>query len=82
VLAALGITHFLLVDRRPGSEEGPMLRDLALGARAGRVFDPSAGTFRTTREALLPTEMDFPLTALWTVERPGPFLVLYSLAGE
>jgi hypothetical protein len=46
------------------------------------VFDPSAGAFRTTREALLPTEMDFPLTALWTVERPGPFLVLYSLAGE
>ena len=29
-------------------------------------------------EAFLPTEMDFPFTALWEVERPGPYLRLYD----
>lgn len=79
VLRSLGVTHLLLVDRRPGSPGGPRLQSLASGARAIHVFDPSAGRLRTTTEAFLPTEMDFPLTALWQVERPGPWMALYAL---
>lgn len=79
VLGALGVTHLLLVDRRPGSERTPWLRTLTAGASAIHVFDPSAGRFRTTNEAFLPTEMDFPLTALWRVERPGPWMTLFAL---
>jgi hypothetical protein len=30
-------------------------------------------------EAFLPTEMRFPLTALWEVDRPGPELRLLGL---
>jgi hypothetical protein len=31
------------------------------------------------REAFLPLEMEFPITALWIVERPGPWLELRAL---
>jgi len=79
VLRALGVTHLLLVERRPGSRAGSPLAALTAGASAVRVFDPSAGRMRTAREAFLPTEMDFPLTALWQVERPGPWMALYAL---
>jgi len=82
VLAALGITHLLLVDRRPGSGREHWLEPAKEGASAIHVFDPSTGRLRTTPEALLPTEMDFPLTALWRVERPGPWMALYVLAGK
>jgi len=81
VLRSLGVTHLLLVDRRPGSGAGTALDPLREGASAIHVFDPSAGRFRTTPEAFLPTEMDFPLTALWQVERPGPWMILYELPG-
>jgi hypothetical protein len=30
-------------------------------------------------ECVLPVEMDFPLVALWRIERPGPRLALYAL---
>jgi len=79
VFRSLGVTHFLLVDRRPGIRGEPQLRPLELDAGVIHVFDPSAGRFRMAREAFLPTEMDFPLTALWQVERPGPWMALYEL---
>ncbi|MFN0008851.1 MAG: ArnT family glycosyltransferase [Planctomycetota bacterium] len=82
VLRALGVTHLLLVDRRPGSRLEHRLEPVREGASAIHVFDPSSGRLRTTPEALLPTEMDFPLTALWRVERPGPWMALYELAGS
>jgi hypothetical protein len=40
----------------------------------------SSGTASSTAdEMLLPVEMDFPLTALWSVNRPGPALRLLAL---
>lgn len=77
-LQALGVTHFLLVDRRPGDERGPLTASIVAGASRELVVDPSSGA-RTTAEAFLPTEMDFPLTGLWSVQGPGPWMALYRL---
>lgn len=43
------------------------------------VVDPSAEAGDPCEEAFLPTEMDFPLTGLWQVTRPGPRLELHEL---
>jgi len=74
VLLALGVTHFLRVDRCPAEERG----DLALGGRVVLVIDPALG-IGPPREAYLPTEMRFALTGLWQVSRPGPWLALQDL---
>ena len=42
------------------------------------VIDPAHG-FGPPREAFLPTEMDFAITGLWSVSRPGPWMTLYDL---
>jgi len=79
VLRRLGVTHVLLVDRRPGDGAPSLLaRPLALGA-VSWVVDPARAEGVAPREAFLPTEMDFPLTGLWSVERPGPRLELVAL---
>jgi len=77
LLAALGVTHLLLVDRRPGAGPRNLLGSLVEGRDPIHVVDPARGG--GTREAFLPTEMDFPLTGLWSVSRPGPYLALYEL---
>lgn len=78
VLAELGVTHLLLVDRRPGDDEPSELGPLAAGRASPWSLSPrSDGT--PPREAFLPTEMDFPLTALWSVSRPGPWMRLVEL---
>ncbi len=87
----LGITHVLLVDRRPldeipppvvdpypGPEEAPNPRPLELGTAKAIGLYPTVGSERTA-ETLLPTDMDFPLTSIWQVERPGPWMVLHEL---
>ena len=51
---------------------------LRTGAQPLWVIDPASGP-GGTREAFLPTEMEFPLHALWSVSRPGPKLELYAL---
>ncbi len=79
VLRRIGVTHLLVVDRRPA--DGPaslFLRDPA-NLRTVWSVDPSASPGRAASEAFLPTEMDFPLTGLWTVIRPGPLLRLIEL---
>lgn len=78
VLAKLGVTHLLLVERRPGHEARP-LAPLVAGREPLSVVDPSAEVDDPCSEAFLPTEMDFPLMGLWQVTRPGPRLELYEL---
>ncbi|MFT5284762.1 MAG: hypothetical protein ACI8TQ_000919 [Planctomycetota bacterium] len=88
----LGITHVLLVDRRPLDGlppaviyGGPALdgstnpRPLVLGDQFVQVIDPSNDA-SPARETLLPTDMDFPLTAIWQVERPGPYMRICEVA--
>jgi hypothetical protein len=66
-------------------ESANLLRPIVAGAEPSVVIDPSIGTTHekagTTRtsEAFLPTEMDFALTALWSVDRPGPWMAIYPL---
>lgn len=80
-LAEMGVTHLMVTDRRPGDGHRPYLLDFAAhqtsepSAERDRVVDPSRGP-RRAREALLPTDMDFPLFGLWSVDRPGPLLEL------
>jgi hypothetical protein len=78
ILGSLGVTHFLLVERRPSDEGTSPFRSLARAGKPVWVIDPARG-FGPPKEAFLPTEMDFPATALWAVERPGPLLELRDL---
>jgi hypothetical protein len=77
ILRSLGVTHILIADRRPGRVEVRPLDTLVAQQRLLSVFTPCAGP-EVPSEAFLPTEMDFPFTALWEVERPGPYLRLYD----
>ena len=77
-LRAEGATHLLLVDRDPTTPSGCLLRPLVEGLEPLLVIDPAAEDDGFD-EARLPTDMDFPLTALWQVERPGPWMALYEL---
>jgi len=79
MLESLGFTHFALVSRRPADANFPFLAELALEWTPMWVLDPSRRGAGQSPEAFLPTEMDFPLTALWRVERPGPLITLYLL---
>jgi len=75
-LRRLGVTHLLLVNRlRPGSEEN-LLAPLVAGQDPQRVIGPASGA---EVEARLPMELEFPLTSLWRLERPGPWMGLYEL---
>jgi hypothetical protein len=85
VLSNLGVKDLLLVERRMHGDSANLLRPIVAGAEPSVVIDPSIGTTHekagTTRtsEAFLPTEMDFALTALWSVDRPGPWMAIYPL---
>jgi len=78
LLGSLHVGYLVLTERRPSGEARP-LAHLVEGAQPLAIFDPS-GRAHGCDEAFLPTEMDFPLTALWQVERPGPRLEIYRLA--
>ncbi len=75
---ALGITHLLLVDRGEHGADGSRLEELARGAKELWRVEP-ANDGSAPSEAFLPTEMRFPLTALWRVDRPGPRMQLVEL---
>ncbi len=79
VLATLGVTHVLLVDRRPGDGAPSLALDAAAIGDLVWSLGPTPVDRPPATEAFLPTEMDFPLTALWSVERPGPALKLVAL---
>jgi len=78
VLHALHATHLLRVVRRMGAGDPRLLDELLAGKVPIWVIDPANGP-AGTQEAFLPTEMDYPLSALWSVRRPGPRLELYAL---
>lgn len=76
----------LLVDAAPSralergaraGERAPKLDALAVGESLW-ILDPAGDG--PAAEARLPTELDFALTAIWGVTRPGPRLELRSLA--
>ena len=75
LLRGLGMTHLVLVWRRPGQQH--LLAPLVAGGPDPIVIDPGGADPAT--EAFLPTEMDFPLTALWSVSRPGPRIEIHPL---
>jgi hypothetical protein len=77
VLERLGVTHVLLVWRDPG--EPRPLEPLVADKRLAWVITPTRED-EVPSEAWLPTEMEFPATGLWQVERPGPLMRLYELA--
>lgn len=79
VLDSIGVSHLLLVDRRPGDSELPHLAELLGDTAPLWILDPSVDPGEPSDEALLPTDMDFPLTGLWDVRRPGPWMALYPL---
>lgn len=87
----LGITHVLLVDRRPldgippavldtepGLDDEPKPLPLTFREAEWPAINPT-GDSSFAAETLLPTDMDFPLTAIWQVERPGPYMELRAL---
>jgi hypothetical protein len=78
VFASLGATHYLRVDRRLENDDFDFMFGAMLPGRSVWIVSPSAGA-EAPREAFLPLEMEFPLTALWIVERPGPWLELRAL---
>ncbi|TAJ21979.1 MAG: hypothetical protein EPO68_03970 [Planctomycetota bacterium] len=77
-LARHGATHVLLVSKRPQHVRDNPLLPLVDGAAPIWTIDPAWRGLHP-EEATLPTEMEFPLTQLWQVERPGPALRLYAL---
>lgn len=79
VLRTLGVTHVLLVDRRPRARAPSLIVDEASRGDVVLRVDPADEREEGASEAFLPSEMDFPLTGLWTVERPGPLLEVVEL---
>lgn len=77
LLDALDLTHLLVVRRRLGEAHPNLLQRELEGLELAWSLDPGRGA--PPDEAFLPLEMDFPLTALWRVQRPGPRLDLYRL---
>lgn len=82
LFASIGARRVLEVRREAdlpgGRDEGHLYAHLWSDARELARVDPSrAGS--APREMRLPTEMEFPLVALWQVERPGPLLRLVEL---
>jgi len=73
----LGVTHFLLVNRLAEGTEGSLLAGFVEGRVPQRVLRPYAES--AGGEARLPVELGFPLTSIWRLERPGPWMALYEL---
>jgi len=78
VLQNVGAHDLLLVERRMHGDASNVLEPLVAGTQPDVVISPASDGSRPS-EAFLPTEMDFPLTALWCVSRPGPWMALYRL---
>ena len=80
--------NFSTPDKPPAAGDRESLREdlrkqiAPVVERTEWTVDPRAAADRPASEAFLPTEMDFPLTGLWTVSRPGPVLELVELPAK
>jgi hypothetical protein len=76
------IRYYVQVDRLPDPERRLPVTELT--ARRGRLVSTRspATDGEVPREALLPAEMLFPLTALWRTERPGPLVRCWRIEAE
>lgn len=77
----LGVTHLLLVNRLSTGTEESLLASVVADLNPSAVIRP----FReatTTGESRLPMELEFPLTSIWELDRPGPWMGLFELPGE
>ena len=75
------VEWIMLSDRWPRSDRHPPLMDyLSQRAEPGPVFSPSKDP--DPSEATLPMDMDFPLCALWQLDRPGPRIRLFKVKGR
>lgn len=75
---SLGVTHFLRVVRHAGDLDDESLFGDAPPGRSVWILSPT-GEPAPPRDAFLPMEMEFPLTSLWSAERPGPWIELRVL---
>ena len=75
---ALGVTQLLLVDRLGEGISGSCFAEFAKGRKPSVVIAPFDST-TTNVEARLPMELEFPLTSIWALERPGPWMGMFPV---
>lgn len=74
----LGITHLLLANRLEAGLSENLLADL-VGERVPQAVLVPYEKADGVGEARLPMELEFPLTSIWNLARPGPWMGLYEL---
>ncbi len=78
LLTELGVTHLLFVNRLGDHGTNHMIPEWIEGREPVFVVNP-AGDGARVGEAKLPMEFEFAATAIWRVERPGPWVALYDV---
>lgn len=78
LLTELGVTHLLFVNRLGDHGTNHMIPEWIEGREPVFVVNP-AGDGARVGEAKLPMEFEFAATAIWRVERPGPWIALYDV---
>lgn len=78
LLAELDVTHLLFVNRIGAFGTGHLVPEWIAGRAPIFVVNP-CGENAKVNEARLPMEMEFAFTAIWQMERPGPWIALYDL---
>ncbi|MCA8981449.1 MAG: glycosyltransferase family 39 protein [Planctomycetes bacterium] len=78
LLTELGATHLLFVNRIADGAQGHTAPEWIAGREPLFVVNP-CGEGATVDEARLPMEMEFAFTAIWRMQRPGPWIALYDL---
>jgi len=78
VLKSLGVEYLLLADFNPGLHQEHVLAPLTLGAELLWTLAPAPAGAEIL-DARLPFELEFAVTSIWRLQRPGPLLRLYRL---
>jgi len=75
---AWNVTHYVQVDRIPDEERrAPVTAWTREACELVYELSPMAGV--PPAEAALPTDMAFPLTQLWSYDRPGPWIRVWRI---